>query len=135
MKIFSLISTVILLLILLVTSCKKESTPAKDEVARKIQFQLYTDKDFSTDNHLISFRLLIQKEDNTVLWDSTLASMKIKEIPGVTNKLVIEKPVPGNDPSLLKLQFLYTIENVGISWYIDTSSAGQKFKLVDFNFR
>jgi hypothetical protein len=105
-----------------------------NNTTRKVQFVLYTDKDFSSNNQLITFKLSIEKSPNIVLWDSLLPSMKIKDIPGPANKWVIEKIVPGNDPSLLKTGFYYSIENVGSSWFIDSFSVGESFKIVDFNF-
>jgi len=56
-------------------------------------------------------------------------------IPHLTDKLVIEKNVPGNDPSLLKVSFFYSIENVGSSWYVDAFPIGETFKTVNFNFQ
>ena len=119
---------------LIVTSCKKESTD-HPETPRKIQFSLYTDKDFSTDNSNIVFTVVIENSTNKVLWDSTLATMKIKDIPDLAHKLVIEKLAPGNNNSLLRVGFLYTIENVGNSWHWDYSNPGETFKKVEFNFK
>jgi len=119
------------------TSCTKqtaETNPA-NTIPRKVQFVLYTDKDFADSNSIITFKLSIQKTGDQVLWDSVLPPMKIKDIPGPANKWVIEKWVPGNDPSLLKIGFYYTIENVGNSWYIDSFKTGDTFKSLEFNFR
>jgi hypothetical protein len=105
-------------------------------VERTVQFVLFTDKDFSTDHKQITFKLSIQNPAaNTTLWDSTLAPMAISDIPDIAHKLVVEKLVPNNDPSLLKVGFYYTIENVGNSWHLDSLSVGQTFKIVDFNFQ
>ena len=119
------------------TSCKKQTTvqPPVNMVPRKVQFILYTDKDFSDNNELITFELAIQKTSNQVLWDSVLPPMKIKDIPGPANKWIIEKWVPGNDPSLLKVGFYYAIENVGNSWFIDSFKVVDTFKSVEYNFQ
>ncbi len=101
----------------------------------KSQFILYTDKDFSSDNDIIIFKLSIQNSTNQTLWDSALTPMKIKDIPNLTHKLVIEKSVPGNDTSLLKVGFFYSIVNVGNSWHLEAFYAGETFKVVDFNFQ
>ena len=125
-------------IILIGTSCKKESTEEmlnKRVTLRKVQFVLYTDKDFSSDNHTITFKASIKKSGNQVLWDSTLAPMKIKDIPNVAHKLIVEKTVPGNDPSLLKVGFYYSIKDVGNSWYLNAFNVGETFKVVDFNFQ
>lgn len=109
--------------------------PDDPEVPRKIRFSLSTDKDFSDNNGNITFTLSIRKTTNQILWDSVLPPMKIKDIPNPGNKLVVEKWVPGNDGSLLNVGFYYAIENVGYSWFLDTSKAGETFKMIDFNFR
>jgi hypothetical protein len=125
-------------IILTATSCKKQTTnPAPDSpgVSRKVQFLLYTNKDFSNNNSIIVFKASIQNSADQILWDSVLAPMRIKDIPALANKLVIEKTVPGNDASLLKVGFFYSIENVGNSWHFDSFNAGETFKVLDFNFQ
>jgi len=116
------------------SSCKKDRYPAKPIPARTIQFTLYTEKDFSDDNHNITFSVFIRTHTRT-LFDSTLSVMKIKDIPGTANKIVIEKKVPNDDGSDLAVGFNYTIENVGISWHTDTCQAGNTFKIVNFAFQ
>ena len=120
------------------SSCKKQTIDQKyncSAVPRQIQFSLYTEKDFSGNNENIVFTLSIRTSTSRVLWDSVLAPMKVKDIPGVANKLVIEKLVTVDDCSLLKVGFIYAIENVGISWFWDKSNAGENFKKVEFNFQ
>ncbi|GAB3917309.1 hypothetical protein [Mucilaginibacter boryungensis] len=120
--------------VLFTAACKKSSTP--DPVTtRKIKFILYTDKDFSGDNGNIQFKLSIQKLPNQILWDSVLPPMRIKDIPNLAHKLVVEKAVPGNDDTTIKAGFTYTIENVGNSWYYDISNEGEKYKEILFNFQ
>lgn len=131
-------SCCLILVSLLMTgpSCKKQTTdPKVNAIPRKVRFVLYTDTDFSGNEKLITFTLSIQKLPNQSLWDTVLAPMKIKDIPGPTNKWVIEKWVPGNDPSLLKTAFYYSIENVGNSWFIDSFRVGDTLKILDFNFK
>ena len=118
-------------------SCNKQTAepiPVR-HISRKVQFVLYTDKDFSDNNELITFELSIQKTTNQMLWDSVLPPMKIKDIPGPSNKWVIEKWVPGDEPSLLKTGFYYSIENVGSSWFVDSFKVGDTIKTIDFNFQ
>jgi hypothetical protein len=132
------LSILFISIIVIVTSCKKtinEPVNNNTDVSRKIQFVLYTDKDQSNDNDVATFRLSIQRLPNLVLWDSVLALMRIKDIPSFAQKLVIEKTVPGNDPSLLKVGFIYSIENVGNSSHMLYSQAGENYKVVDFNFQ
>ena len=150
MKKVVILSGLIVLVISSVTSCIKQpevQMPASNEVARKVQFILYTDKDFSDDNNIITFKLSIQRINKQVsrgpgleppteiLWDSTLASMKIKDIPHLAGKLVIEKTVTAKESSLLKVGFYYSIENVGNSQHFDAFNAGETFKILDFNFQ
>jgi hypothetical protein len=112
-------------------SCKKSNQAPPD--TRKVKFQLYTTDNFSTSTERIDFSVFISA-GNTTLWDSALAPMNIKDIPGPGNKLVIEKQVPGNNSGDLVVGFRYTIENVGNSWYQDTSKAGSTLKILDYNF-
>ena len=138
MKYLSIISILCVSTILIGTACKKQITynaSGSSKILRKVQFVLYTDKDFSSDNHTITFKVSIKKSGNQVLWDSTLAPMKIKDIPNLANKLIIVKAVPGNDPSLLKVGFYYTIKDVGNSWYLNAFNVGETFKVVNFNFQ
>jgi hypothetical protein len=118
------------------TSCsKQDSNTPENRIPRKVQFILYTDKDFSNNNGIITFELSIQKLPNHVLWDSVLPPMKIKDIPGPANKWVLEKWVPRNDPSLIKIGFYYSIENVGNSWFIDSFKVGDTVKTIEYNFQ
>lgn len=100
-----------------------------------MRFELYTTKDFSTNNDSITFSVFIKKVNNQVLWDSTFSPMKIKEIPSQTNKLIINKAVPNNDTSLLKVGFNYTIQNVGNAQFLDSFNTGNNLKVVNFNFQ
>jgi len=121
-------------LVLAGISCTKDTSPTIPNSGRIIKFILHTEKDFSNDNHNITFSLFIRNH-TTVLFDSTLSSMKIKDIPDSANKLIFEKKVPNDDGSDLAAGFNYTIENVGMSWYLDTCKAGETFKIVDFSFQ
>ncbi|MES2375991.1 MAG: hypothetical protein V4553_05415 [Bacteroidota bacterium] len=121
---------------LLITSCTKKveviPTPTPPS-ARTIKFNLYTEQDFSTDNHNITFSVFIRNGTKTLL-DSPITTMKVKDIPKLANKLMFEKKIV-NDDSELTAGFTYYIENVGYSWYLDTLSAGGKTKLINYSFR
>lgn len=108
------------------------SSPA---VSRKIQFSLYTSQNFSIYNDSISFLLRIRNANGQVLWDSTLPKMRIKDIPKFENRIVVEKAVPDADSSVLKVGFVYTIDNVGISWHQDTCHKSTAVKVMSFDFR
>lgn len=132
------LSILFISIIAILTSCKKTiNDPVENipDVTRKIRFQLYTDKDVSTDNDSIRFVLTIQKLPNLLLWDSVVGPMLVQDIPSFSEKLVVDRAVPDNDPSLLKVGFIYSIENTGISSHFEYSEAGQSFKVVDFNFQ
>jgi len=120
--------------LLVVVSCRKYSSGNMSYPAaqRTIRFQLYTNQDFSDNSSVINFSIFI-RDANRTLFDSSLASMRIKDIPDALNKLVIEKTV--NDNSDLAAGFRYEIHDVGTSSYIDTSKAGNPFKIVDFSFQ
>jgi hypothetical protein len=117
---------------LFITSCTKGDTPTIPE--RTIKFILYTEEDFSTDNHNITFSLFIRTHSKT-LFDSSLSTIKVKDIPNFANRLIFEKTVPDDDGSELAVGVDYTIENVGSSWYLDTCKAGQTFKEVNYSFK
>lgn len=104
--------------------------------SRKVQFLLSTDNtSMSGDQSIIHFKVSITNADQKVLWDSAFQPMLIKDIPSRNSPISVEKMVPGNDRSLLKVGFYYSIENVGISWYLDSFKVGSYFKTVDFNFQ
>ena len=133
MRHFSIIKTLLFLSALSFMSCTKEDSPSPTAPPRKIRFVLYTEEDFSSDNN-ITFSLVIRNSTKT-LFDSSLSVMKVKDIPKSANKLIFEKQVPNDDGSVLTAGFYYTIENVGLSWYIDTCSAGQSLKVIDYSFK
>jgi hypothetical protein len=121
------------------TSCKKQTIydyPDSPKTSRKIQFFLSTDKDVSNNNDSIFFRLVIQNSSNaTMLWDSSLAPMKIKDIPNLAHKIAVEKLVPGNTSIALKCGFLYSIKNVGNASHYVPSPANEVFTIVAYNFQ
>ncbi|MGF7079348.1 hypothetical protein [Mucilaginibacter sp. UYCu711] len=134
MKTTLVLSVSIFALFLLITSCTKqvEVTPTLP-LTRTIKFNLYTEQDFSTNNHNITFSLFIRNHTKT-LFDSTITTMKIKDIPKLADKLVFEKKI-FYDNSELAAGFTYYIQDVGSSWHLDTLAAGQNFKLIDYSFR
>ena len=133
-KLFILAALCISLLI----SCKKTNPdlpPNKPVATKTIRFQLYTDKDFSTNEHTIIFTTSIETAaTGHKLWDSTFAVRKIKDIPSAVNKIVIEKTIAASD-SILKTGFYYTITDVGYSWYLDTVGKSSMFKVIDYDFQ
>ena len=135
MKIFSI--SIVVLLIVTMESCKKTYPSSDGEnpgTGRKVLFQLYTDKDFSTETSVIKFSIFIRNA-RTTFFDSSFASMQIKDIPDAAHKIVIEKTVFGTGNSDLAAGFNYEIQNVGNSWYIDTSRAGNALKVIDYSFQ
>ena len=123
---------------MIVVACKKQETgnsPKSAPIHRTIQFVFYTNKDVSGDQHNISFDLFIENSKHDILWDSALAPMKVKDIPAAENKIIVQKLVPNDDNSLLKVGFHYSIEDVGNSSHFEPSIPGQVFKIVDFNFQ
>jgi hypothetical protein len=134
---FNSIMALIAVAICLTTSCKKEK-PAPvhnpSPVATKtLRFILYTDKDYSTDVHNISFALHISNHTSGIAFDSTVVAFKVKDIPNKANQLVFEKKVP-LDGADLTAGFTYYIENVGYSWHLDTVAANEKLKVIEYPF-
>jgi len=135
MKIFSI--SIVVLLIVTMESCKKTYPSSDGEnpgTGRKVLFQLYTDKDFSAETSIIKFSIFIRNA-RTTFFDSSFAPMQIKDIPDAAHKIVIEKTVFGTGNSDLAAGFNYEIQNVGNSWYIDTSRAGNVLKVIDYAFQ
>ncbi|HET7002946.1 MAG TPA: hypothetical protein VFI33_16585 [Puia sp.] len=126
--------TILAVLFLIVVSCKKDQTGAKTNPPRKVRYELFTNEDFSTDQKNILFSIFIRSGQKTI-FDSPLAAMKIKDIPDSNHKIIIEKLAPDNDTATLVVGFNYQIENVGNSWFLDTFSAGNTFKLLRYPFR
>jgi len=136
MKILSLVS--VLSLFIFASSCKKDNNSQTDpnqDLARTVRFTLYTDKDFSNDDENIDFNVFIQTGSSQPIWDSSFSTMKVKNIPSLLNKIVVEKTITGYGSSLLKVGFRYTLPGVGDSWYYDADSPGQAMKEVTFNFQ
>lgn len=121
--------------ILTESTCQKHPLDVDNlEDVRKVQYQLYTEKDFGADTSIITFSAIIRTTDNLILWDSVLAPMKLKDIPGPANKIVFEKIVPYYS-SPLKVGFEYSIEGVGHSHFIDSFGVNEKYRVVNFNFK
>ena len=138
MKSILIIAALCVFIILTGTSCKKQvcgNLQNKTSVARTVHFVLYTDKDVSDNGDIISFSLFIENSRHEILWDSAMAPIREKDIPGVEDKIVIQKLVPNDDNSLLKAGFHYSIWNVGYASYHEYSDPGQVLKVVDFNFQ
>jgi len=117
-----------------ILSCQKQSVQTNPATGRTVKFILYTNKDFSTDNNTITFSLTIKNKLNATVFDSTLTTMRIKDIPGPANKMVFQKTVP-DDGSTLVAGFNYTITNIGSSWFLDTVATGEKLKVIEYPFQ
>jgi len=121
-------------LLLFVVSCKKDKPDVKTNPPRKVRYELFTNEDFSTDQKNILFSVFMRKGQKTI-FDSPLSAMKIKDIPDSIHRIIIEKLAPDNDTATLIVGFNYQIENVGNSWFLDTFSSGNTFKLLRYPFR
>lgn len=132
-----------LVMVVSVIACQKQAgsyttdnnTGTQAKPSRQVDFVLYTDQDFSTDNHTIIFNPYIKDSTNRTIWDSTLPAMKVKDIPKMANQILISKTITGYSNASLRVGFNYSLENVGYSWYLDSSKAGEVMKTVTFNFR
>jgi len=116
-------------------SCKKhtEKPPHNIPPVRTVKYVVYTSRDYSNNNSLVTIKLRMLA-GNTFLWDSVLAPMQLKNIPGPDNKLIVEKKVPGNNNTELSTGFYFSIENVGDSWYYEKFNAGESWKTVSLDF-
>jgi len=128
----------VFVVVCLATSCKKES-PANNKLPvaasfRTLRFILYTNKNFSNSNDSISFALHISNAQTTIKFDSTVFSAKVKDIPNKAHQLVFEKRIP-DDGTIVAADFFYRIENVGMSWYLDSCAANEKLKVIEYLFQ
>ena len=119
---------------LLMQSCSKTGTSAPATAERNLQFVLYTDEDFAGDEHNITFSVFV-RDDNKTLLDSAITTMKVKDIPGQANKIIINKKITAAPSAPLMAGFVYEIEHVGVSWYLDTVAAGENNKTITFPFK
>ena len=128
-----------LIALMSLTACKKDSSSGSgstiNDAPRSIRFTLYSDKDLSTDNEDVLFNVFIQTSSGQPIWDSALAPMKVKNIPDLANKIVVDKTITGYANSLLKVGFRYSLPGVGDSWHYDAASPGETFSEVIFNFQ
>jgi hypothetical protein len=117
-------------------ACTKDHYPAhKDRIAlRKVRFELYTTEDFSGDKLNIQFTLHMHNDDRSI-YDSSLATMRVEEIPDSLHRIIIEKFVPGNDTSTLVVGFTYHIQNVGYSWYLEEFPGRDSLKVLRYSFK
>jgi len=120
-------------------SCNKSQTilPVNGpgaNVTRKVRFELFTRENFAGNKENIQFTIHMGRAPGP-LFDSTLATMKIEEIPDSMHRIIIEKTVPGNDTATIEVGFLYAIENVGNSWYLEPLYGTESFKVVRYAFR
>jgi hypothetical protein len=122
-------------------SCKKDKQQPMPQPSgtssRTIKFVLYTNQDFSTDDDTISFSLIIQSSYGTInshtIFDTTLATMQIKDIPGLSNKLIFQKTIP-NDKTVLSAGFVYATR-FGIGWHLDTVGVNSRSKVIEYPFQ
>ncbi len=89
------IPILLLTVIVIIVSCSKQYssvTVNRQDKDRIIRFQLYTNQNFSGNTSVINFSIFIRTVNRTLL-DSSLAQMKLEDIPDAAHKLVIEKNI------------------------------------------
>jgi hypothetical protein len=135
-KSFSILVSLIILIIF--ASCKKQQSPPGGGTQalqqRKVIYELYSKEDLSNNAEIIHFTLHMETLSQSI-FDSLLAPMKLSDIPDSAHSIVIEKSVPGNDTSTLKVGFLYTIDNVGTSWHYEAFPGSDTLKIVNYAFQ
>jgi hypothetical protein len=125
-------------LVSLAISCDKQNGVPHNydtSVHKTIMFSLYTDIDFSGENDAIAFTVFITNLRDQMVWDSALVPMKLKDIPDMANKIIVEKAITIHKDSVLKVGFKYVIDEVGYSSFYDTCNASETLKKVNFNFQ
>ena len=132
---YMLMAVALLSLVLSFSSCDKDGDkPDNNKVERKIKFVLYTNEDFSDDEHNITFSVFARDHDRTLL-DSAISTMKVKDIPSVANKIIVEKTLVTDASTDLVAGFVYKIEGVGVSWHLDSIPAGQNNTTIEYAFK
>src|SRR3954471_22709918 len=119
-------SILLICLVSIATSCNKQTgVPHNYDTTmhKTILFSLYTDKDFSGGNDAIAFTVFITNLRDQMVWDSALVPMKLKDIPDIANKIIVEKTIAIHKDSVLKVGFKYVIDEVGYSSFYDTCNA------------
>lgn len=126
----------VLLFIGVLIACKKQYSGGEHiyPVERKVRFQLWTNEDFSDDNSLINFSVFI-KSGRKKLYDSSLVSMHIKDIPDSLHRIILEKTVTADINAILSAGFTIEIQGVGTTRRLDTAGAGNRLKVVNYAFR
>src|SRR3954447_24142582 len=120
MNSYMLMTVALLSLVLSFSSCNKDGDkPNNNKVERKIKYVLYTNEDFSDDEHNITFSVFA-RDNNRTLLDSAISTMKVKEVPSAANKIVIEKTLTTEASTALLAGFVYEIDGVGVSWHLDS---------------
>lgn len=117
-------------------SCKNDENPIPEvPLKRKVKFELFTTKDFSTYEGTITFKALINGSDRgRRVWDSTFAPMRVKDIPNEANKIAFEKVIDrGELPKAIG--FEYYLEGVGLAWYVEQVSELEYVKTVKLDFK
>jgi len=121
----------------LIIACKKEKQQPVAAPTKTVRFVLYTNEDFSTDEDTIRFSLTIRNNAGTIktrsVFDSTLAVMRIKDIPKPANKLIFSKTIP-DDGSVLAAGFIYSTR-FGIGSKFDTVGTNEKLKVLEYPFQ
>jgi hypothetical protein len=120
-------------------SCNKDPLPSPGDSShqapmRKVRYELYTEENFSDNNENILF-IIIMKNAGITIFDSTWTEMKIRDIPDLNHRIIVEKLVPGNDTSTLSVGFVYRIENVGYASYLDPFPSGDSLKVLRYSFK
>ncbi|HXD78107.1 MAG TPA: hypothetical protein VN616_09895 [Puia sp.] len=118
-------------------SCKKvddgDYCMTPDAPARKVRYELFTNRDFSGNQDTIRFDLVMARAE-ALIFDSALAPMRIEDIPDSLHRIIMEKLVPDGIPDSLAVGFNYAIDDVGFSGFKDIFPAGDTLKIVRFSF-
>ena len=96
----------------------------KTNPPRKVRYELYTNEDFSDDQKNILFSIFMRNGQKTI-FDSPLATMKIKDIPDSNHRIIIEKLVPDSDTSTLVVGFNYRSRMWACPGILDTFPLGR----------
>ena len=139
MKAYSII--VLIVITGFFTSCIKEHCDDKPDtpVLRKVRYELWAADNFAGQKNNITFRILMRNDRTRKVYiDSSLATMKLDEMPDFDHRIIIEKFVPNNDTATLSVGIVNFLEGpptASSAWRFEDFEKGDNFIAMKWAFR
>ncbi|MEO5564362.1 MAG: hypothetical protein ABIR18_13030, partial [Chitinophagaceae bacterium] len=134
MKMYSFV-TAITVMIVFISCTKDHDEKTCEPVLRKVRYELYAADNFAGQKTNITFRIIMRNDRTHKIYiDSSLATMKVEEIPDFQHRIIIEKLVPGNDTATLTVGFINYLEGSSIAWRLEEFEKGDNFIVTKWPF-